>query len=96
MTRFGAVQASGELGALSAARASSTMSMPGAVPTVVPGKPQTATVLPRPKEAIFHYCRPILKLCMLSAKKMGVQPVLEFWPDTFDVSQFVMKSTDSC
>ena len=61
MTRFGAVRVLGELGALSAARASSTMPAAGAVPTEVPGKHQT-TVLRRPKEAIFHYCRAILKL----------------------------------
>ena len=61
MTRFGAEPVLGELGALFASRASSTMFAAGAVPTEVPGKPQT-TVLRRPKEVIFHYCRAILKL----------------------------------
>ena len=55
MTRFGAVRVLGEPGALSVARASSTMSAAGAVPAVVSGKPQIG-VLRRPKEAILHNC----------------------------------------
>ena len=78
MTRFGAVRVLGEPGALSAARASSTMSAAGAVPAVVSGKPQIG-VLRRPKEAILHYCEAISKLwCKLENRPAVVENGL-FW-----------------